>query len=312
MRASTLRPTLYILAILLILTWMTPATPAAAEPTEGHLPVWEESFGWSYYVDHDVDYDIGGFIHVNHIKENWTRTLHEVLDVDGQKVYKVFEERRGTFRGTVYYESIPLAISASAFGNGWTLVRASDMAVINQTFDLTFSGDLPFPLGKFSGGFTNVSTYEPPMPMLEFPIPATKWDVRSTVNITTEFFILTPVQDSFWYNTSEVWDLDVTATGPASMTVPAGTYDAFTIQETGTRTNATDTWPVDRRWYYADKALNVIKTFEGHELVWTDAVYTPPNLPPVGPTVTVALTTDEDSPLAVSYTHLTLPTILLV
>ena len=303
MRASILRPTLYILAILLILTWMTPATPAAAEQIEGHLPVWEEGFGWSYLVDHDVDFDIGEFIQVNHIKENWTRTLYRVLDVDGQKVYKVLEERKGTFQGTVYYEGIPFSVSASAFGSGWTLVRASDIAVINQSFNLTFSGNLPYGLGKFSGGFTNVSTYDPPMPMLEFPIPATKWDVRSTVNITTEFFILTPTQDSSWYNTSEVWDLDVTATGPASMTVPAGTYNAFTIHETGTRANATDSWPVDRKWYYADEAVNVIKTFEGHELVWTDAVYTPPNLPPVGPAGTVTLSTDEDSLLDIDLTQ---------
>lgn len=289
---------LYMLAILLVLTWMTPAVPVAAEQTQGHLPAWEEDFGWSYQVDHDVDYDIGGFIQIDHIKENWTRTLYKVLDVDGEKQYKVWESRRGTMRGTVTY-GLTVPVTATAFGSGWTYIRASDMAVINQSFSLTFTGDLPYGLGKFTGGFDNFTTYDPPMPMLEFPIPSTGWSVASTINITTEFYVLSPIQNRTWYNTSELWDLDVTATGPASMTVPAGTYDAFTIHETGTRSNATDTWPVDRTWYYADEALNAIRTFEGHELVWTDAVYIPPNLPPVGPSGTIELTTDEDVPLVI-------------
>jgi hypothetical protein len=54
---------------------------------------------------------------------------------------------------------------------------------------------------------------------------------------------------------------------------------------------------VDRKWFYADEALNFIRTFEGHELVWTDAEYTPPNSPPLGPDGTVDLATDEDVPL---------------
>ncbi|MCK5414575.1 MAG: hypothetical protein KAJ35_04250 [Thermoplasmata archaeon] len=302
MHAPILRPTLYILAILLILTWMTPATPAAAEAIEGHLPVWEEGFGWSYLVDHDVDFDIADFIHINHIKENWTRTVDKVLDVNEQSIYKVWEQRTGTLRGTITY-GLTFPVTADAYGSGWTYIRASDMAIINQSFNLTFTGDLPLGQGKFTGGFNNFTTYDPPMPMLEFPIPSTKWDVASTVNITSEFFILLPFQDSTWYNTSELWDLDVTATVPTSMTVPAGTYDTFTIHETGTRSNATDSWPVDRKWYYADSALNFIKTFEGHELVWTDAVYTPPNLPPVGPTGTVTLTAYEDVPLDIDLTQ---------
>ena len=289
---------LYMLAILLVLTWTTPAAPAAAEQTQGHLPVWEESFGWSYQVDHDVDYDIGGFIQINHIKENWTRTLYKVLDVDGEKQYKVWENRRGTMRGTVTY-GLTVPVTATASGSGWTYIRALDMAVINQSFNLVFTGDLPYGAGKFTGGYDNFTTYDPPMPMLEFPIPSTGWSVASTVNITTEFFVVAPIQNRTWYNTSELWDLNVTATGPASMTVPAGTYDAFTIHETGTRSNATDSWPVDRKWYYADVAMNVIRTFEGHELVWTDAVYTPPNLPPVGPTGTIELATEEDVPLVI-------------
>ncbi|NIP36504.1 MAG: hypothetical protein GWN18_16225, partial [Thermoplasmata archaeon] len=274
---------------------MTPSAPAAAEPLQGHLPAWEDGYGWSYEVDHDVDYDLG-FIQVNHIQENWTRTVDQVLDIEGEKHYRVFESRRGTLRGTITY-GVTFPVTATASGTGWTLVRASDMALVNQTFTLTFSGDLPLGQGKFTGGFDNVTTYDPPMPMLEFPIPEEQWNVRSTVNITTEFFILAPITNSTWYNTSEVWDLNVTATGPSQMTVPAGTYDAFTVHETGTRSNDTDTWPVDRRWHYADEALNVVRTYEGHELVWTDAVYVPPNSPPVGPAGPVELSTDEDVPL---------------
>jgi hypothetical protein len=290
---------LYIVAILIILTWMTPATPASAAGLEGHLPIWEEGFGWSYFVDHDVDYDVGDSIHINHVSENWTRTLYKILDVEGERVYKVWEQRRGTLRGTLTY-GLTLPVTATAFGSGWTHIRASDMALINQTFNLTFTGDLPFPLsGKFTGGFDNVTTFEPPMPMLHFPIPSTKWDVTSTINISTEFFILAPIQDKTWYNSSEVWDLDVTATGPSPMTVTAGTYDTFTVHEVGTRTNSTGNWPVDRKWYYADRAVNVLKSFEGHELVWTDAVYTPPNQPPVGPAGTVELTTEEDEALEI-------------
>jgi len=291
-RTAIRRPLLYILAVLLILTWIAPSSPAAAEPTEGHLPVWEEGFTWSYFVDHDVDYDLMD-IKVDHIKENWTRTLYKVLDVDGEKVYKVWEERRGTMRGKITY-GLTFTITVAAFGSGWTLIRASDMAVINQTFNLTFTGDLPMGLGKFTGGFHNVTTYDPPMPMLEFPVPTTEWNTVSTVNITTEFFILQPIQNTTWYHSSEVWDLDVTATGPASMTVPADTYQAYTVQEVGTISNATDSWPVDRTWYYADEATNIIKTFEGHVLVWTDAYYTPPNSPPEGPADAVHLSTDED------------------
>ncbi|UCC93948.1 MAG: hypothetical protein JSW25_04590, partial [Thermoplasmata archaeon] len=222
-----------------------------------------------------MDYDVGDTIHINHIQENWTRTIFKVLDVEGEKQYKVLESRRGTLSGTVTY-GITYGVTATAWGSGWTYFRASDMAVINQSFNLTFTGDLPLGLGKFTGGFDNFTTYDPPMPMMEFPIPSTQWSVRSTINTTTEFYILVPTQESSWYNTSEVWDLNVTATGPTSMTVPAGTYDAFNIHETGTRSNATETWPVNRRWYYADEALNYIRTFEGHELVWTDAVYVPP------------------------------------
>jgi hypothetical protein len=292
---------LYIVSMIILLGWISLAAPAAGETTEGHLPSWKEGFGWSYEVDHDVDYDIGGFIQVNHIKENWTRTVYKVLDVGGQAVYQVWEQRRGVLDGTVTY-GLTFPVKADAFGSGWTFIRASDMAVINQTFNLTFTGDLPMGMGKFTGGFDNYTTFDPPMPMLEFPIPSTKWDVRSRINITTEFFVLAPIQDKTWYNTSELWDLDVTATGPAPMTVPAGTYDTFTIHETGTRTNATATWPVDRKWYYADEALNYVRTFESHVLVWTDAVYTPPNSPPEGPDGTIDLATDEDVPLDIVLT----------
>ncbi len=293
-RVSALLP----LAILFVLTWSVPAQPAAAVPTEGHLPVWEEGFGWSYYVDHDVNYNLMDYIQVDHIKENWTRTLYKVLDVDGEKVYQVWEQRSGTMRGRVTY-GLTFTITVNAMGSGWTQIRASDMAIINQTFNLTFTGDLPLGLGKFTGGFHNRTSYDPPMPMMEFPIPDTQWRARSTVNTSTEFFVLQPVQNSTWYNTSEVWDLNGTATGPASMTVPAGTYDAFTVHEVGSVSNATDSWPIDRTWYYADEATNVIKTYEGHQLVWTDAVYTPPNSPPEGPVETLRLETDEDVPVEV-------------
>lgn len=288
-RASPLLP----LAILFVLTWSVPAQPAAAEPTAGHLPVWEEGFGWSYYVDHDVSYNLMDYIQVDHVKENWTRTLYKVLDVEGEKVYQVWEQRSGTMRGRVTY-GLTFTITVNAMGSGWTMIRASDMAIINQTFNLTFTGDLPLGLGKFTGGFHNRTSYDPPMPMMEFPVPDTQWRARSTVNTSTEFFVLQPVQNSTWYNTSEVWDLNGTATGPASMTVPAGTYEAFTVHEVGSVSNATDSWPIDRTWYYADEATNVIKTYEGHQLVWTDAVYTPPNSPPEGPGETVRLDTDED------------------
>ncbi len=285
----------FVLVLLIVLSWMTVPAPSAADPVQGHLPAWEDGYGWSYEVDHDVDYDLG-FIQVNHIQENWTRTVDQVLDIDGEKHYKMFESRRGTLRGSITY-GVTFPVTATASGTGWTLVRASDMALVNQTFTLTFSGDLPLGQGKFTGGFDNFTTYDPPMPMLEFPVPTSQWNVRSTVNITTEFFILSPITNSTWYNTSEVWDLNVTATGPSPLTVPAGTYDSFSVHETGTRSNATDTWPVDRRWYYADEALNVVRTYEGHELVWTDAVYVPPNLPPVGPSGPVTMSTDEDVPL---------------
>ncbi len=282
----------------------TLGAPAGAEPTSGHLPVWEEGFSWSYEVDHDVDYDLG-FIRVTHIRENWTRVVDQVLDVDGERQYKVWESRRGTLRGTVTY-GVTFQVTANAGGTGWTFIRASDMAVLNQTFNLIFSGSLP--IGSFSGGFDNTTTYDPPMPMLRFPVPSTEWRVRSTVNTTTEFYITSPASNSTWYNTSEVWDLNVTATGPTPLTVPAGTYDAFTVHEVGTRSNATETWPVDRRWHYADEATSVVMTFEGHELVWTDAVYTPPNSPPEGPTGTVQLSTDEDVPLDIDLSgHFTDP-----
>lgn len=296
MPESTKTPSIIIVAILLVLTTAITNTPAASEPSPGHLPVWEEGFAWSYEVDHDVDYDLG-FIKVNHIKENWTRVVDQVLDVEGEKVYKVWESRRGTLKGTVTY-IVTIAVTANAVGTGWTFIRAADMAIINQTFDLTFSGNLPLG-GSFSGGFDNTSTYDPPMPLMEFPVPSTEWRVRSTVNTTTEFYITSPDTNSTWYNTSEVWDLNVTATGPSALTVPAGTYDSFTVHEVGTRSNATETWPVDRSWHYADEATNIVRTFEGHELVWTDAVYTPPNSPPEGPATTVLLSTDEDVPLEV-------------
>ncbi|UCC92240.1 MAG: hypothetical protein JSW25_06080, partial [Thermoplasmata archaeon] len=291
-------PRIVIVALMLAVSTWPAMMPTGAEVNEGHLPVWEEGFGWSYEVDNQVSYDIADFIHVNRIKENWTRTLYKVIDVGGEKVYQVWEQRRGTLWGTVTY-GLTFPVTATAIGSGWTYIRASDMALINSTFNLTFTGDLPLGQGKFTGGFDNVTTYDPPMPMLEFPIPTTQWNVSSTINITTEFFILVPIQDNSWYNTSELWDLNVTATGPAPMTVPAGTYDTFTIHEVGTRTNATDTWAVDRKWYYADRALNYVKTFEGHVLVWTDAEYTPPNSPPTGPDGTVTLSTDEDVPLEI-------------
>jgi hypothetical protein len=292
----SLRPFACLLGLLTVLACLLPAVPVAAVPTPGHLPVWEEGFSWSYEVDHDVEYDLG-FIQVNHITENWTRVVDQVLDVGGEKQYKVWESRKGTIRGTVTY-GLTFPVSANARGTGWTFIRASDMAVLNQTFDLTFSGNLPIG-GSFSGGFDNTTTYDPPMPMLEFPVPSSEWRVRSIVNTTTEFYVTAPATNSTWYNTSEVWDLNVTATGPSSFTVPAGTYDAFQVHEVGSVSNATDTWPVDRRWYYADEALNVVRTYEGHDLVWTDAVYTPPNSPPEGPSGTVPLSTDEDVPLEV-------------
>jgi hypothetical protein len=302
-----LRAFVLLAALFLMLTWSLPAAPVAAEPVQGHLPVWKEGFAWSYEVDHDVDYDIGGLIQVNHIEENWTRTVYKVLDVGGEKMYKVWESRRGKLEGTVEY-GFPISVEADAFGSGFTMIRASDMAIVNESFNLTFSGDLPFGLGMFTGGFDNTTTYDPPLPMLSFPIPSSQWRVRSTINTSTEFFILSPQPYSEWYNTSEVLDLNVTATGPDPLTVPAGTYDSFYVQETGTRSNTTDSWPISRKWYYADEALNTVRTFEEHELVWTDAVYTPPNSPPTGPASTIELDTDEDTPIEIDLSsHFTDP-----
>jgi hypothetical protein len=277
---------------------MTPLEePVDAEGTAGHLPVWVEGFTWSYYVDHDVDYYIDT-IHIDHISENWTRTHYKTIDVAGKPHYQIWEERRGLLHGTIQY-IVPISITATAFGSGWTFIRASDMALVNQSFNLTFSGDLPLGQGKFTGGFNNFTTFDPPLPMMEFPITSVASNFVSTVNTTTLFFILQPSQyaGAYWYNTSEVWDIDITATGTTPMTVPAGTYDAYQVHEVGTRYNTTDSWPVNRTWYYADDAVNAIRTFESHELVWTDAYYTPPNLPPVGPDGPVELVTDEDTPL---------------
>lgn len=284
---------------LLVLASLAVIAPAGAQGSEGHLPVWEVGLRWSYMVDHDVDYQIGEDFEVDHIKENWTRVVDSVVGVGGEDHYKVWESRRGTMTGVVRYQTLQFAVSAQATGLGWTLVRARDMALVDQTFNLTFTAQLPLGLGTLRGGFDNVTTFDPPMPMLEFPIPPTTWNVRSTINTTSELYVSSPFVASDWYNTSELWDINVTATGPASLTVPAGTYEAFAVHEMGTRSNATDTWPVDRKWYYADRALNTVRTFEGHELVWTSAVYVPPNRPPEGPAGPVELTMEEDGTLEI-------------
>ena len=283
---------------LLVLASLGVVPPAGAAGDGGHLPLWEEGYTWSYVVDHDVDYQIGEDFTVNHITENWTRVVDSIVDRGGEDHYRVWESRRGTLSGTVTYQTLQFQVSAQATGLGWTMVRARDMAMVDQTFNLTFNANLPLGM-KLRGGFDNVTTYDPPMPMLEFPIPASKWNVRSTINTTSELYLSSPYTANEWFNSSELWDINVSATGPASLTVPAGTYDSFTIHENGTRSNATNTFPVDRKWYYADMALNAVRTFEGHELVWTNAVYVPPNHPPEGPSGPVELTMEEDGTLAI-------------
>ena len=286
-----------VLAIVVAASLVSMAERSSAEVEPWQLPRWEAGFTWSYVIDEDMDYDLFGYIHVDHIRDNLTRTVYKELTVGNETHYQVWDEHRGTLQGSVSYGIFNFDITAQMIGSGWTYIRASDLAIINQTQNMTFSADdIPI-IGSFTGGMDNRTDYDPPVPLLRFPVTETSWDVHTTATHTTEFFLLYPEQTSTWINETEEWNLTVTTTGPADHTVPLGTFPAFSANEVGTITNSTCTRPVDRTWYYGNEAANVLETWDGYQLVYTDAQYIPPNSPPVGPVDTVLLETPEDTPL---------------
>jgi len=290
---------LAVLAIVIIASFVTLAEDGAAEVTPWQVPTWEEGFTWSYKVDQDVDMDILGFVHVDHIRANLTRKLYETLTVGEETHYKVWEQQRGRFSGSFQYGIFTIDADLDMIGNGWSYWRASDLALINQTQNMTFTADdIPF-VGSFTGGMDNKTVYDPPVPMMEFPTSASPWQVRTTAHSTAEFFVLSPITDSSWINSSDVWDLTATPSSPADHTVPAGTYPAISMNEVGTITTNGTPRNVDRTWYYGNDVANLLETWDGYKLEFTDAYNIPPNGPPVGPGEPIQLGTDEDVPLPI-------------
>ena len=288
-----------VLAIVVAASLITLADDSRAEPTPWQLPRWEEGFTWSYEVDQDVDMDILGFVHVDHIKANLTRTVYKVLTVGEETHYQVWDEQRGRFSGSFQYGIFNIDADLDMIGSGWSYWRASDLALINQSQNMTFTADdIPF-VGSFTGGMDNLTVYDPPVPMMRFPTSSSPWQVQTTANSTTEFFVLYPIQDSSWINSSDVWDLTATPSGPADHTVPAGTYPAISVNEVGTITTNGTPRDVDRTWYYGNEVANLVETWDGYRLVYTDAHNIPPNGPPVGPVEPVELGMDEDVPLPI-------------
>lgn len=293
---QTLLPSLVVFLVLVSAIQLV--SPAAGEPTGDAIPVWRKGDSWSYEVDQDVNINLFEGLTIDHIKENWTRHVYQVFDEGGDTIYRIWETRVGVYQGSVSIDPWNLDVSVEVDAHGWSYYRAPDMAIINTSMNLTFSGSLPL-VGDMRGGIDNFTSYDPPMPMLEYPLASGSWDVTSTVNTTSELYLLSPYQWTGWDNASDLWNLTVTVSGTSSRTVPAGTYDAFTVREVGTRENATRTLDVDRTWYYATEAGAAIDTFDGYQLVFTDYEYIPPNRPPEGPSGPVELTTEEDVPLPI-------------
>jgi hypothetical protein len=274
-----------------------PSCPSASAEGEGILPEWLEDFSWSYEIDADMNYKLFDMITVEHIRDNLTRTVYKVLTVGDETHYKVWEEHRGTLSGEVEYGIFKIPVTAQMIGSGWSYVRASDMALINQSLNMTFmASDIPY-IGSFSGGLDNYTTYDPPMPLLKYPVSTQSWRTQTTVSITSELFMLYPFPGTTWDNRTEYWDLNSTASTLKKHTVPAGTYDAYEVTEIGTKTTGQGSTPVERSWFYADAAAAAIETWDGYRLEYTDAWYKIPNKPPVGPMDVVELATDEDVPL---------------
>lgn len=290
---------LAVLAIVTAASLVSMADDSTAEPTPWQLPQWEEGFTWSYEVDHDVDMDLLGFVHVEHIKANLTRTVFKVLTVGEETHYQVWDEQRGLFSGSFEYGIFTIDADLYMTGSGWSYWRSSDLALINQSQNMTFTADdIPF-VGSFRGGMDNLTVYDPPVPMMPFPTSNSPWHVQTTVNSTAEFYVLSPIQDSSWINSSDVWDLTATPSGPADRTVPAGKYAAISVNEVGTITTDGTPRNVDRSWYYGNDVANLIETWDDYILMFTDVHNIPPNVPPVGPGEPVELETDEDVPLPI-------------
>ena len=289
--------------VLLVLILVAPlAFTGQVTGAGGQLPLWEEGFSWTYEIDMDVDLDLLGFLHVDHFRDNWTRTVTDVYEEGDETVYKIYEEHRGRIAGTIEY-IVTIPVSADADATGWTYVRARDMTILNQTLDTTFTSDYIVPIGRITGGFENRTVYDPPVPILQFPLdPPTPWDVVTTINHTSRWFISYPTYQSTWDNSTGVIDVTVTPSAPAPVTVPAGTYSAFKIHEEGTYTSDSNVSDIDRNWYHADTITWAVRTPEAYRLTATTAIYIPPNGPPVGPAEPLELSTDEDTPLDITMT----------
>jgi hypothetical protein len=273
--------------------------PVVAADDEGILPEWLEGFSWSYDLDADMNYKLFDIVTVEHIRDNLTRTVYKVMTVGDETLYKVWEEHRGTLSGEVEWQTFKIPVTAQMIGSGWSYIRANDMALINHSLNMTFmASNIPI-IGSFSGGLDNYTTYDPPMPLMKYPVSTQTWRTRTTVNTTSELFMLYPFPGQTWDNSSEYWDLNSTASTLKKHTVPAGTYDAYEVTETGTVTTMAGTSPVQRSWFYADAAAAAIETWDGYQLAFTDAWYKIPNKPPIGPMDVVEMTTDEDLPLEI-------------
>ncbi len=287
------------LVTLAIVPALGPATVSAEAP--GQQPLWKLGYYWNYTIDEDVDFRLYDFVAIDHIRATWNRTVYDVVVEGDRTVYRVWDEHRGQLHGYIRYGIFNIEVDVDFIGTGLYHIIAEDLAVLNSTTNSTFfADDVPF-IGSFMGGLENSTTYDPPMPMARFPIePPSSWDVRSTVNITTKFFILYPTQNTTWLNTSTEVNLTMTPSGPSDLTVPAGTFSSYAIREVGTETVDSQVNNVDRTWYYADAAAGMVQTVEGYRLVDTNVEYIPPNQPPIGPSGTVELEMDEDTTLGIA------------
>ncbi len=275
---------------------LAPEGTMAQTGDEGQLPEWQVGFSWSYEIDQDINWAFLDVLTIDHIRNNWTQTVFEVLTVGDETHYRVYEEYDGTLSGIIYYDPYTIPVGGTLTGTGWSYLRATDMALINRSVSLTVYTDIPL-IGTCRGGMDNFTTYDPPMPMVRYPLSTQSWRTQTTVNYTEEVYLLSPWPGNSESNSSYNWDLACTASPLKRHTVPAGTYDAYEITESGTATSNQSSKDIERTWYYADAAAGAIETWDGYRLSYTDARYIRPNKPPIGPADPIQLVTDEDVPL---------------
>ncbi len=217
-------------AILLLVSAL-PLPSTAAGPTLPPVlekPPWAMGFFWTYHYAGPDSQSFGGFSSTS-INDTYTSSIIGETTTTRGDAWVERNYHQGTMAGNSPFGPGTADFTSETFYT----IRKSDLAILNFTQDLNITAHINI-IGDIHGKAHNETYAEPPLAEIAFGAPAdgTPWRVYS--NLTSEGWIQivpAPAQNVSAYM---VLDYNLSVGQTETVTVPAGTFDAYNVSGFGT------------------------------------------------------------------------------